>query len=151
MKKVFYSLGIALLAGAVMITGCDSPSQNITDAKDALVVAQDNLKKAKDDSILAHQAAVAAYNKQIEANEQKLADYKVKIAKQNKTVRDEYEATIDKLEAKNAAMKTMVANNQVNATDSWEDFKMSFTRAGDEFNEDMTELGNKWEAFIHSK
>lgn len=150
MKKIFYSLGIAFLAGAAMITGCDSPSQKIADAKEELATARENLQQAKDDSIDAHKAAQAAFTKQIEKNEQLLAGYKVKIAKENKVVRTEYQATIDKLEQKNADMKTMIASNEVSATDSWSDFKLNFIKASDEFNDEMTEFGKKWAALTHT-
>ena len=125
-------LTLAILAALTI--GCNSSSKNLEQAQEDVVDAHNELDQAN----LDYDADMENYRletaKTIEANNQSIAEFKVRIAKEKKEKRAEYEAKINELDQKNSDMKKKLDEYQADGKEKWDAFKTEFSR-------DMNELG----------
>jgi chromosome segregation ATPase len=149
MKKSIFTLAMAttLIAG-IIFTGCQSPAQKESSAKEKVNEANRDLKEAQDDAKAEAQEVAGAEEWKefkndseikIRNNEIRIAELKVKMNKPGTTLDPLYEKKIDTLEKKNRDLKVRINGYEKSQSD-WEKFKR-------EFNHDMDELGQALKDF----
>jgi hypothetical protein len=134
MKKTMMIASAVLVIGALSI-GCNNSTEKLNDAKADVVEADAELVKAKaeyleDMKVYREEAAL-----RIIENEKSIAEFKVRVAKEKKEAKSEYNEKIAALEAKNTDMKKQLDNYQDDGFEKWKSFK-------EEFGKDMDSLGN---------
>lgn len=128
-----FTITMALCA-VFFITSCNSPAENVQDAKEDVTQAKEDLVKAQE----AYAADVELFrlemDKQIIANEKEIAAINLKLENSKNEMRAEYKEEVATLERKNRDMKNKIHNYRTNSKENWQSFKA-------EFNKDMNELG----------
>jgi multidrug resistance efflux pump len=138
MKKNILTLVLAVFVVGTIITSCQSSAtkvenaqDNLSDAKEEVVVAKEELQQALNDSI---QYFKVESEKTINSNELEIIELKAKIASGKTDNKAEYEKQIAELEQKNMALKKRLFEYTPVDQSNWESFKS-------EFNRDMNVLG----------
>jgi rubrerythrin len=148
MKKTILTLAItAFMAGSMLTAYGQEPDrksekarENLKEAKQDEVAAKQDLKEAQKDSASECQKFKIDENKKITANNKSIADFKVRIAKEKKENRAQYEKNLAKLEHKNTDLKKRLDDFKDNGKETWASFKR-------EFNHDMDALGKSLQNF----
>ncbi|MGA3014323.1 MAG: hypothetical protein ABSD71_09845 [Bacteroidales bacterium] len=145
MKKSIFYLAITTVMAAAMLTGCqssgtkvDNAQQNVRDAKDKVVAAQQELSQAIKDSI---QQFRKDESERIAANEKSIAEFRAKIAKEDKESRARNEQRLAELEQQNRDMKSRLEQFKEDSKDNWDAFRFKFKH-------DMDNLGSAFKAFV---
>ena len=145
MKKSIFCLAITTVMAIAMLTGCqssgtkvDNAQQNVQDAKDKVVVAQQELSQAFKDSI---QQFRKEETEGIAANEKSIAEFRAKIAKEDKESRARNEQKLADLEQQNRDMKARLEQFKEDSKDNWDAFRFKFKH-------DMDNLGSAFKAFV---
>jgi len=143
MRKLIYSLVVTTaLLGGTILTGCQTPTQKVDNAKVTVQDAKQDLKDAQKDANAELQKIATAEEwkifkseseVKIKDNEIRIAELKVKIAKPGQIFDDIYANKINTLEQKNSDLRIKMDAYEKSQSD-WEKFKQ-------EFNHDMDELG----------
>lgn len=133
-NKLIYTLTTLTLLTGLIVTGCNSPSEKVENAKE-------NVEKTNDALDAANKHYLEDYNiykketaDKIAANEQGLIDFKARIEHEKLEAKTEYNEKISALEKKNSDMKKRLEDYKADSKDKWESFKT-------EFNHDLDELG----------
>jgi hypothetical protein len=145
MKKTMFCLAMTMVVAAAMLFGCqssgtkvDNAQQNVQDAKDKVVVAQQELSQAIKDSI---QQFRKEETEGIAANEKSIAEFRAKIAKEDKESRARNEQKLAELEQQNRDMKIRLEQFKEDSKDNWDAFRFKFKH-------DMDNLGQAFKAFV---
>lgn len=148
MKKSILSVALAVIfIPGFLLTSCKSSTQKTEGADENVLDARDDLKEAKLEANTA--AAKAAMDEEWKAFktdadaklkkfELQLSKLKTKLQKPKKRLDEAYERKIEDLKKKNDELISRMNDYEKNQTD-WESFKR-------EFNRDMDELGNAFNA-----
>lgn len=127
-----------------MFTGCQSSSTKVENAQDKVQEAKDKVIEAKQELNQTIKDSIQQFKKesqeQINANEKSIAEFKVKIAKERKENRAEYERQLTLLEQKNNQMKKDLEEFREDQKDKWDAFRFKFKH-------DMAELGKAFKNF----
>jgi outer membrane murein-binding lipoprotein Lpp len=128
----------AFLAGTI-ITGCQSSAEKVEDARENVQDAKDNMVIAKKELSIARIDSVQQFKKEseekIKIQENSIADFKIRIANEKNMDKMKFEKKLEELEQKNIDMKKKLEEYKDEGQDNWTSFK-------NEFNHDMTELGD---------
>jgi len=135
MKNSFPTLAVAFfLMAFAMFTSCNSPQNNVEDAREDVADANAELEAANAEYL----AEVEAYRQDkaraIAANDSTIVAMRARMATDKKNLKADYEQSLADLEAKNRAMKVRMDDYRDGGKERWESFKR-------EFNSDMDELG----------
>ena len=140
MKNSILALAACTFIVGSFLTSCTSPAEKVENA-------QTNVEDAKKDLSLANQeylAEIENYRKEesgkILLNEQSIADFKVRVAKEKKEVKADYEKQIAELEQKNSDMKKRLDEYKAESKEQWATFKT-------EFGAEMNNLGKAFKDF----
>ncbi len=131
------NIALATLATLALISCNNSPKakeENLNEAKDAVVDANDDLTEARLDSISDFNKYKESIEKKLTENETVIADLKSKNNSKNKSTQALYLQQLNKLELKNAELKSKLENYKQGPEQKWELFKV-------DFNKDMDDLG----------
>lgn len=143
MKNSILLFLVATFFTGAILTGCQTASEKVDDAKAGVVDAKQDLKDAttkaaeearKNAEVEEWAAFKSESETAIAENEKVIAELKAKMKKSGKTLDALYAQRIDELEVKNSAMRTRISAYK-NENKDWESFKR-------EFNHDMNELGS---------
>lgn len=141
MKKTILILMTAAFIASAMMIGCNTPAQDVENAKEDVKDANEDVKDANEDLDKANQAYMAEVDtfrlqvaEKVAANNKNMAEFKVRVANEKADVKLEYEKKIAELEKKNSDMQMKMDNYKVEVKDDWKTFK-------NEFNRDMDEIG----------
>jgi chromosome segregation ATPase len=147
MKRMMYSLSVALVAGLIY-TGCNASTEQEDENESAVESVRQDLENVKDDTRQnSADIANAEEWKAYKANSQAVIDnYETRIAQLNeevkrsgKTIDAAYEQRIQALEQRNRDLKTKMEAYEVNQTD-WEMFKAEYDRNIDELGQALKEF-----------
>jgi Ni/Co efflux regulator RcnB len=131
MNKKIVILAIAI--GSVFAS-CRTAAQKESAAKENVVEAKQDLKDTKALNNAEWNVFKAESEAKILDNEKRIGELKVKMNKPGNTFDGMYRTRIEKLEAKNAELKSKLKNYDGNETD-WKTFKS-------DFNRDLKEIGD---------
>ena len=131
MKKLIFIFAIIC---TILIVSCRSAQQKEAAARENVADANQNLKETQASNTEEWAAFKIDANAKIASNEQRISELKVEMNKPGKTFDGIYRTRIEKLEAKNAELKSKLRNYDGNET-GWQTFKK-------DFNRDMNEIGN---------
>jgi hypothetical protein len=153
MKKTIFTLAlIAFVSGPIISTFGQEPDsksekarENLSDAKKNEADAKNDLKIAKTDSISSFQQFKNESNSRIVAHNKSIADFKVRIAKEKKENRAQYEKKLAQIEQKNTDLKKRLDDYKEAGNDKWISFKVSFNKDMDVIEKSLINftIGNK--------
>ncbi|MFH5830945.1 hypothetical protein ACG2F4_11000 [Halalkalibaculum sp. DA3122] len=129
-----------MMTTVVLLTGCNSPDQNMENAQSAVVEANRELEEATRE----YQADMNQYREEaaerIAANDSTITAFKERMANKTADVKATYEKQLAELEQKNSDMKKKLADYKGEGKEQWETFKTAFNR-------EMNSLGEAFEDF----
>ena len=138
MKKTLFILALTMPVAAVMIIGCQSSENkvdrardNVQDAEEQVVVANQELNQALNDSI---QLFKKESGEIIFSYEKSIAEIKAKLENEKGENIIALEKKLAVLEQKSVNLKMKLEEYKEEGRDNWDSFKS-------EFNHDMEELG----------
>lgn len=121
-----------LIAGG-MLSGCSSREEKVENAAENVNRAQKDLEEAERRYAEEWEKFRTESEQQVSSNESTILLYRER-EKTDKTFKQKYKETLDRLEAKNAELKVKMNEAKDKTRDNWEEFKR-------EWNHDMDELG----------
>ena len=123
-----------------IIVGCTSPAEKVGVAQENVIEANKKLSDANSEYL----ADITKYKKEtkitIAENEKSIAEFNLRVLKEKKQARVDYEAKIKALNQKNTDLKKKLDDYKATGKEDWESFKK-------EFNHDMDELGKAFKNF----
>jgi hypothetical protein len=142
MKNPILQFVFGMLLSAILLSSCDSPSQNVEDAQAEVDKANAKLDLANEAYRLEMAEFRAKNAEKIAANEKSMADFQARIAAEKVEAKEEYLAKIDALNHKNSDLKKKMDDFQAGNRSSWGDFRR-------EFDHDMDVLRDSLEHLVH--
>ena len=125
---------LALLAN-IVLSSCSSSAEKVEQAQEKVAAANQSLDKANADYV----AAVEKYRREtaaiIATNNESIAAFNARIESEKMEARADYQKKIATLEQKNTDLKKRLDDYKAEGKNSWEQFKIEFSR-------DLDELGN---------
>ena len=122
------------ILSVTLIISCRSAQQKEAAARENVADANQNLRQTQASNTEEWAAFKIDANTKIASNEERISELKVKMNKPGNTFDGIYRTRIEKLESKNAELKSKLRNYDGNET-GWQTFKK-------DFNRDMNEIGN---------
>lgn len=140
MKNSILLLAIQIIIVGTILSGCNTPAENVENAKNEVKQANENLREANKEYL----ADIEKYRKEvaikIAENDKSMADFKARIETNKKNANIDYKDRIAKIEQKNSDMKKKMDNYKAEIKNKWQDFKYEFTRDMDELSKDLKDL-----------
>ena len=135
MKKTILTIATTamFITGAVFIS-CNTPTENLEDAKAKIEEAKEDLSDANQEYIKDLESFRTETDKTIETNKLSIADFKSRIDLEKKEAKADYTEKIEDLEKKNTDIKKRLDDYKAAGKENWEKFKTQFTQ-------DMENLG----------
>lgn len=125
---------LALLAN-IVLSSCSSSAEKVEQAQEKVAAANQSLDKANADYV----ADVEKYRREtaaiIATNNESIAAFNARIESEKMEARADYQKKIATLEQKNTDLKKRLDDYKAEGKNSWEQFKIEFSR-------DLDELGN---------
>jgi hypothetical protein len=133
--KYFILIIISLLAGLVL-TSCKIDQENkVTDAKENVKQAQQDLKVVQSENDKEWQQFKKDAELKIKANEDRIDEFKAETKKAGNKLKNKYEQEVGVLEQKNIELKRKLSEYKYEGKDTWQQFKL-------ELNDDIEVVGN---------
>lgn len=140
------NLKVAAMA-CVMIFGMsyckNSPAEkaeNVENAQEELVVAENELQKAVTDSTNEYTRYRIESEAKLKANDLKIVELKAKLKAEKLEIRTKYEKDLLELELKNSKLKTSIADYKETDENKWEKFKTNFNNELNELGKSITKM-----------
>jgi len=134
MKKSILAMAACTFIAGIVLTGCNTSSEQLENAQENVVEANKELAQANQEYL----ADITNYRQEtasrIAANEESIKEFNARIAHDKKAVKADYKKKIAALEQKNNEMKLRMENYKEDGKDKWFIFKT-------EFSHDMNEMG----------
>jgi hypothetical protein len=134
MKKSILTVVTAGTIMAAIVSGCNSPTNKVENAKQDLKEAKQELNQAQQDSVADFEAFRKESKERIAENEKMIAAFKESMSVDKKQSKKVDQKMIDELEQRNINMRKKIEEYRTEGKDNWEAFKK-------EFNHDMDDLG----------
>lgn len=134
MKKILYTILLAVFTGGTLFTSCNSSGEKVDAAKANIESAEIDLIKAKEAYYKEYNELKYESDKKIAENAERISELRKNKKKMEKDAEVEYEKTINDLERRNDVLKAKIESYKDDSKDAWESFKR-------EFSHDMEELG----------
>lgn len=134
--KILTIVALGFFAGT-LLTSCDKPQNQVENAKEEVMEAQEDLEKAKAEYALEVSDFKTAAEIKIAENKKTIQELKEKrSSKKNAKEKEVYDAKIAELERRNDVLRDKLRDyKEEKRSEKWESFKR-------EFNDDMNALGN---------
>ncbi|MDI1255102.1 MAG: hypothetical protein PSV16_03295 [Flavobacterium sp.] len=145
MKKSVKVLAVALLLAGFTFVGCKNSNDKIEEAQEDVTVAKENEVDAeqefdavKNDTAVSDYAKLkAATAKLVADNETRIAEFKVKLKTESAANQKKFQVKIDKLEAKNNALKADLDAYTDSGKEKWDAFKNRVQKNVDDIDKDI--------------
>lgn len=134
MKNSILTIVTAGTILTAIVTGCNSPSTKVENAKQDLKEAKQELSQEQKDSVADFTAFRKESEDRIAGNEITIAAFKERMLTDKKQTKKADQKVIDELEQRNINMRKKMEEYRYEGKDNWETFKK-------EFNHDMDDLG----------
>ena len=133
--KYFILIIISLLVGFVL-TSCKINQENkVTDAKENVKQAQQDLKNVQSENDKEWRQFKKDAELKIKANEDRIDEFKAETKKAGNKLKNKYEQEVAVLEQKNIEIKRKLSEYNYEGKDKWWQFKI-------ELNDDIEVVGN---------
>ena len=133
--KYFILIIISLLVGFVL-TSCKINQENkVTDAKENVKQAQQDLKNVQSENDKEWRQFKKDAELKIKANEDRIDEFKAETKKAGNKLKNKYEQEVAVLEQKNIELKRKLSEYNYEGKDKWQQFKI-------ELNDDIEVVGN---------
>jgi hypothetical protein len=143
MKKPALTLVISFSVAVVLLTGCNSPDQNVGDAQSAVVELNNQLVEANRE----YQADINQFREEaterFAANDSTISAFKAQMANETAEIKGVYEEQLDMLEEKNSDMKKELSDYKGEGKEHWETFKTAFNRDMNSLDEAFDDLADR--------
>ena len=140
-KRAMVSAIAACICAVAILTSCNSPAEDVKDAKENVSKANKDLDKAKKEYAEEMKQFKMEAEEKLTANERAIADINSKLKQSKNEVKAEYKKQAATLEQKNKDLKKQVKAFEADTKEDWLSFKA-------EFKKDMDELGDALENFV---
>lgn len=135
MKKSIFALAILTCIIGALIISCKPATKEEKEAQDKLEVARDNVADAKDTLNAAKKEAIEeewiafkySGDSIIKINELKIAKLKRRMKNSGKSIDDEYQKNIDRIEQRNKDLKIKMDTYKNHLNSDWQSLKREFT------------------------
>jgi hypothetical protein len=136
-----YSIGIittVILFAALILSGCDRPSNNMENAETSVIEADRDSEIATsevEEELRIYRAENAERFKEFNRT---TSEIKQQIRNESdEEVRDRLKTMLDEHEATHRELKREIDNHKVSERDNWDDFKDSFSNRMDDFGDSL--------------
>ena len=147
MKTSTISYALVALLTVSSIIGCsnstEKETEDLKDAKENVVDAQNNLEKAKQDSAEEYNKYKTVVLFTLSENEKKIAELKENRKSESANSRAKYLKELENLEQKNDQLKSKMNMYNNGAQDKWEAFKKGFNQEVDDLGKAISALATK--------
>ena len=142
MKNSILYLSAFALITVTVISGCDSPAQRVTNAKNNVTDAKNNLDLANQDYMIDMENFRKKTADKIAANDKSIAEFKKNTVLKNKETNHDNVQQLAELEKRNHDLKQRMDDYNGTGKDNWETFKTQFNQDMDDFGKNFNELIN---------
>lgn len=140
MKKSIFIIASATLISGLVLTSCSTSSEKVENAEQGVTEANNALENANQEYLTDMENYRTETTTKIAANNQSIADFNIRIDKEKKEVKADYQKKIAALEQKNSDMKKRMDDYKANGKEQWETFKTEFSRDMDELGQAFKDL-----------
>lgn len=127
------SIVFVLIIIVSVFNSCTTKEDRIENVQEKVLDVKEDLKKAQEEF-------VNESEKRIEENRLKIDELRIKIANSDIKLREEYLIRVNRLEQKNAELRTKLKDYREVGKDKWEEFKREFNHDLDEFGKALKDL-----------
>lgn len=138
-NSILALVACSFIVGSSLIS-CNTPAEKVENAQTTVQEANKDLDVANKEYLADMKVYRQETADKIAANDKSIADFKLRVAKQKKDAKADYEKQIADLEQKNTDMRKRLDDYKVDGKEQWEKFKTEFGR-------DMDELGKAFKGF----
>jgi hypothetical protein len=141
MKSSIITFLLCIGISGALLPGCDTPAENVGDAKEDLAKAQEKLAEAREDSLKTAnwEAFKSASEDQIAINDVNIAELKSRKGPKGESMDPKYIEQVNILEARNKALKERIDFYE-KYNSNWEEFKREFNHDLEELSKTMKEI-----------
>lgn len=130
-----------VICTGILVTGCNSPSEKIHNAKDNVTEAKNELNEAQEDYAADMLRFKEEMGIKIQENEKTISEINLKIEQNKATRRADYLTQIALLEQSNKELKLRMTEYKADSKDNWQKFSSEFVR-------DLDKLGLALKNFV---
>jgi lipopolysaccharide export LptBFGC system permease protein LptF len=134
MKSSIVVMALSAALFGVVVTGCNTPAENVKNAQSNVVDANADLDKANKEYLADIEKTRIETSEKIAANNKTMTEFDLRIANEKADAKAEYKAKMTELDKRNTDLKMRMDNYKASSKENWDVFKT-------EFNHDMDELG----------
>jgi hypothetical protein len=113
---------------------CNSPAEDVKQAEDNVVEANDELNQAEQDFALDMENYRKEAAIKIAANDSNIREFKARVKNDKLKAKSDYEKEIADLENKNTDMKKRIEDYKAATNEDWQSFKTSFKKEMDDLD-----------------
>ncbi|NQU34537.1 MAG: hypothetical protein HQ521_15000 [Bacteroidetes bacterium] len=132
------TISVATLLAGTILSGCESSTKKVENARENLQDAKENVVEAKIDLNQALKDSIQSFKTELDQKisiyDKNIAALNTKLVSQKKDKKAPYEKALTELELKSKQLKKKLQEYKEEGIDSWTSFKK-------EFKHDMDELG----------
>jgi uncharacterized coiled-coil protein SlyX len=140
MKKSMQTLAI-LVAFSGLLLACSTPAEKVTKAENDVIEAEAALELTQEQYLQDMEDFKRVNNERIAANDKTIAEFNARVASQKKEAKEDYRKKVAALEAKNADMKSKIADFKAESQAGWAQFKADFNAEMDALGESFKAMG----------
>lgn len=137
---------LAVVASITLLSCNNSPKakeENLNEAKEEVVDAKVDLTEARLDSISDFNKYKESIEKKLTENEAVIADLKFKNNSKDKSTQALYLQQLNKLELKNAELKSKLENYKQGPEQKWELFQVDFNNEMDDLGKSISNMAER--------
>lgn len=137
---------LAVVASITLLSCNNSPKdkeENLNEAKDEVVDARADLTEARLDSINDFNKYKVSIERKLTDNELVIADLKSKNDSKDKSTQALYLQQLNKLELKNAELKSKLENYKQGPEQKWELFQVDFNKEMDDLGKSISNMAER--------
>lgn len=149
MKYSMRILTTVTLLAAVVLSGCDSPSNEMENAETSVIEANQDLEKSTQRDLESAQREVEAEfrmyrtenSERIEEYDQTINEIEQQIENESDSeVRARLETKLDEVKTTQRELKREMDNYEASGRENWDDFKDSFSEKMDDFGDSLDDF-----------
>lgn len=145
-SPIMKSLLLAAMVSIAVVSCNNSPKEkeeDLNEAKDEVVDAKADLAESTLDSISDFNKYKESIEIKLTENESVIAELKAKDNSNNKSTQELFVKQLDKLELKNAELKSKLENYREGPEQKWELFKVDFNKDVDDLGKSISNMAER--------
>lgn len=143
MKKSILAITLFSIFIGLGVTSCDSPSEDVKDAKEEVKDANKDLEEAKEALRIDMEVYKQEVLLKIMENDSKIAEHQEMIVTEKGADKLKHQEQIIDLEARNAKLKIKLESYNGEGRDNWEMFKTELNKEINDFGIALQKISSK--------